>query len=123
MHERIRQRLEAVEAARRLRDCASTQIIHIQFPGLEPEFAEGPEGFRCDRRPHEPLEDFENRCCEELLAHIERPKIPPILLYGCNRENPTKPVALSRASANSAELSSHSVSIRRQSGAASLGPQ
>jgi hypothetical protein len=90
MREAFRKRLEAVEESRRLRHCAATQIIHIHFPGLDPDYAEGPGDFICYRHPGEELEVFENRCCAELLAHNPRPRIPPILLY---RNNLMKSVA------------------------------
>jgi hypothetical protein len=45
MHERIRQRLEAIEESRRLRDCAAMQVVYIVFPGLDPDYIEGPNDF------------------------------------------------------------------------------
>jgi hypothetical protein len=81
-HETLQRRLEALEESRALRHRAACQIIHITFPPVDPQFAEGPHGFRCDRLPHESLKDFECRCSAELLSHINQPKIPPILIYG-----------------------------------------
>jgi hypothetical protein len=89
MREALLRRLEVLEESRAMRHRAATQIIHIVFPGLDPDYAEGPNDFICYRRPGEELAAFENRCAEELLAHNPRPKIPPILLY---RNNPMKSV-------------------------------
>jgi hypothetical protein len=47
MREALLRRLEALEKSRRTRDRAATQIIHITFPPLDPQYAEGPHGFIC----------------------------------------------------------------------------
>jgi hypothetical protein len=80
MHEGFRRRLEVLEAAR-LRQREAMRVISIVFEGTESTYADGPDGFRCDRRADEDLADFESRAEAEVLAFNPHPIVPPILIF------------------------------------------
>jgi hypothetical protein len=85
MHERIRQRIEALEAERGLRGPVP-HIVSITFPGMEMTVADGPGGFICRRLADESLTDFELRAEAECRAFNPYPRIPPILIFGGDRD-------------------------------------
>jgi hypothetical protein len=72
MHKRFRERLEALEEARKLTD-APAEMRHICFVGrdrreVESTIAEGPRGFICRRNPGEELDAFKARADAECRA-------------------------------------------------------
>jgi hypothetical protein len=92
MHEAFRRRIEMLEASRANRDCAAAHVIHIVFPGLSVTHCDGPHGFVSRRYDDESIDDFEARADREVLA-FRHPQIPPVLVYGPDRDRPMKSIA------------------------------
>ena len=91
MHERFRQRLEALEEARKLQRLGM-RSLYICFEGAswETKEASGPANFVCRRHDGEPLEAFEGRCDTEFRIAYPRWPVPPVFVFGPGRDNSIK---------------------------------
>jgi hypothetical protein len=94
MHERFRQRLEALEEARKLQR-AAMRSIYVVLAGAEGEAtcASGPCNFICRRHDGEGLDQFEHRADNEFWAANPRWPLPPIFIFGSDRNNPLESMA------------------------------
>jgi hypothetical protein len=80
MHEKFRQRLEALETARKLqRDALQKDAA------WETTRASGPANFVSRRRADEPLSDFESRCDNEFRIAFPKWPLPPVFVLGHDR--------------------------------------
>jgi hypothetical protein len=92
--ESLWRRFKAVEESRQLRRL-SLRSLYVVFDGAswETKEASGPANFICRRHDGEPLDVFEARTDIEFRAACPRWPLPPVFVFGPDRDSSTKSIA------------------------------